>query len=92
MWVDIRLQCLNLRILFSQLEQIYIIKQFVNAAGHLVERTGEPDGVTTTGLKATPSGERYAEMSNRELAKFLIESVSSGIMQGTLSFFETKAF
>lgn len=57
-----------------------------------VERTGEPDGVTTTGLKATPSGERYAEMSNRELAKFLIESVSSGIMQGTLSFFETKAF
>ena len=36
----IRLQCLNLRILFSQLEQIYIIKQFVNAAGHLVERTG----------------------------------------------------
>lgn len=26
----------------------------------LVERIGEPDGVTTTGLRATPSGERYA--------------------------------
>lgn len=53
----------------------------------LVERIGEPDGVTTTGLRATPSGERYAEMRNRELAKFLIESISSGITQGTLSFF-----
>lgn len=53
----------------------------------LVERIGEPDGVTTTGLRATPSGERYAEMRNRELAKFLIESISSGIRQGTLSFF-----
>ena len=53
----------------------------------LVERIGEPDGVTTTGQRATPSGERYAEMRNRELAKFLIESISSGITQGTLSFF-----
>ena len=53
----------------------------------LVERIGEPDGVTTTGLRATPSGERYAEMRKRELAKFLIESISSGITQGTLSFF-----
>ena len=53
----------------------------------LVERIGEPDGVTTTGLRATPSGERYAEMRNRDLAKFLIESISSGITQGTLSFF-----
>lgn len=53
----------------------------------LVERIGEPDGVTTTGLRATPSGERYAEMRNRELAKFLIESIGSGITQGTLSFF-----
>ncbi|MDY2778212.1 MAG: hypothetical protein SOU51_07520 [Collinsella sp.] len=57
---------------------------------NLVERTGEPDGVTTTGLKATPSGEHYAEMRNRDLAKFLIEYISSGITQGTLSFFETK--
>ena len=53
----------------------------------LVERIGEPDGVTTTGQRATPSGERYAEMRNRELAKFLVESISSGITQGTLSFF-----
>ena len=52
----------------------------------LVERIGEPDGVTTTGLRATLSGERYAEMSNRELAKFLVESISSGITQGALSF------
>lgn len=55
-----------------------------------VERTGEPDGLTTTGLRVTPSGERCAEMKNRELAKFLIEAVSSGITKGALSYLETK--
>lgn len=66
-----------------------VVKTMVSLG--LVERIGEPDGVTTTGLKATPTGEYYAKMKKRELAKTLIESISSGIVQGTLNHFETRA-
>lgn len=55
----------------------------------LIEKTGEPDGVTTTGLKATPSGEHYASMKNRDLGNFIIESIASGATQGVLNYFET---
>lgn len=58
----------------------------------LVRRIGEPDGITTTGLEATSSGEDYAKMKNRDLAKFIIESVSAGMTRETLNYFKNKLY